>query len=170
MRIELDGLNCLVTGASTGIGAGVARALAAAGARLAITARRQDLLERLAREIAGTGKSEPRIIAHDITLADGPARIARLAREELGRIDILVNAAGGSRPLRLDSGEKAWQEAFDLNFHSARRLTEALIPPMIENRWGRVINITGSMEPRGLNGAVAAKAALHMWAKSPRTA
>ncbi|NAV73947.1 SDR family NAD(P)-dependent oxidoreductase, partial [Salmonella sp. zj-f60] len=46
-----------------------------------------------------------------------------------------------------------------------RRLTTALLPGMRQRRWGRIINISGTMEPRGLNAAVAAKAALHLWAK-----
>jgi 3-oxoacyl-[acyl-carrier protein] reductase len=83
----------------------------------------------------------------------------------LGPIDILVNCAGGSRPTGPEAGEAVWEEAFALNFTAARRLTQALLPAMRARKWGRIVNISGSMEPRGLNAAIAAKAALHLWAK-----
>jgi 3-oxoacyl-[acyl-carrier protein] reductase len=165
MDLELRGRNCLVTGASAGIGAGIARVLAAEGARLAVTARRADRLATLADEIARGGGERPVVIAGDITTVDGVHRIADAAVAALGQVDILVNAAGGSRTLTLDSGDAGWDEAFALNFTSLRRLTEQLVPAMKARQWGRVINITGQMEPRTLNGAVAAKAAVHLWAK-----
>jgi len=68
---------------------------------------------------------------------------------------------------RLSVGDNnaVWEEAFALNFTAARRLSEAMLPAMRARRWGRIINISGSMEPRSLNAASAAKAALHLWAK-----
>jgi 3-oxoacyl-[acyl-carrier protein] reductase len=145
-----------VTGASAGIGAGIVRLLADQGARLAATARRVD-------RIAPHAKVTP--IAGDITDARDVARIADEATAALGRIDILVNCAGGSRPTTIDADDAFWDEAMALNFTSIRRLTTALLPGMRKQRWGRIINISGTMEPRGLNAAVAAKAALHLWAK-----
>jgi len=76
-----------------------------------------------------------------------------------------VNSAGGSRPLSVGDNNAVWEEAFALNFTAARRLSEAMLPAMRARRWGRIINISGSMEPRSLNAASAAKAALHLWAK-----
>lgn len=156
MDFELKDRTCLVTGASAGIGAGIARLLAEQGARIAATARRVD-------RIGLYPNVTP--IAADITSADDLARLVRDAIAALGRVDILVNCAGGSRPTTVDAGEAFWEEAFALNFTSARRLTTALLPDMRRHRWGRIINISGTMEPRGLNAAVAAKAALHLWAK-----
>lgn len=156
MDFELKDRTCLVTGASAGIGAGIARLLAEQGARVAATARRVD-------RIGQHRNVTP--IAADITSADDLARLVRDAIAALGRVDILVNCAGGSRPTTVDAGEAFWEEAFALNFTSARRLTTALLPDMRRHRWGRIINISGTMEPRGLNAAVAAKAALHLWAK-----
>ena len=92
-------------------------------------------------------------------------RIAAEAEAALGHVDILVNNAGGSRPLPTDAADAAWDEAFALNFTAARRLTEALLPAMRQRKWGRIVSISGSMEPRSLNAASAAKAALHLWAK-----
>ena len=77
----------------------------------------------------------------------------------------LVNNAGGSRPLPVDAPDSDWDEAISLNFTRYRQVTHALLPQMIERRWGRIINITGKSEPEGLNAAFAAKAAVHAWAK-----
>jgi len=165
MDLQLQGRTALVTGASMGIGAGIARTLAREGVKVAITARRGELLEQLAAEIEGAGATRPLIILGDITDAADVARIAAEATTALGQVDILVNAAGGSRPIKTDAPDSDWDEAFALNFTSARRLTQALLPAMRERRWGRVVNISGSMEPRSLNSATAAKAALHTWAK-----
>jgi NAD(P)-dependent dehydrogenase (short-subunit alcohol dehydrogenase family) len=80
-------------------------------------------------------------------------------------IDILVSNAGGSRQVPVIAPETTWEEAFALNFSVARRLAEAVLPRMRARCWGRVINISGLMEPRTLNAASAAKAALHLWTR-----
>ncbi len=165
MDLQLEGRTALVTGANIGIGAGIARCLAREGARVVATARRQDLLDQVADEIAATGVARPTTIAGDITSADDVRRIAREAEEKAGPVEILVNCAGGSRPLPIEAGDAEWDEAFALNFTSARRLTAAVLPGMRARRWGRIVNISGTMEPRSLNAASAAKAALHLWAK-----
>jgi 3-oxoacyl-[acyl-carrier protein] reductase len=156
MDYELRGRTCLVTGASSGIGAGVVRLLARQGARVAATARRADKIAPLDGVTA---------IAGDVTDAKDLARIVDETTKALGHIDILANCAGGSRPTGPDADEDVWEEAFALNFTAARLLTKALLPAMRTRKWGRIINISGSMEPRGLNAAIAAKAALHLWAK-----
>ncbi len=156
MDYELQGRTCLVTGASAGIGAGIVRLLAAQGARVAAVARRVDLIER---HVAVTP------IAADVTRADEIGRIVEATTAALGEVEILVNCAGGSRPTTLEADEAFWEEAFALNFTAARRLSTALLPAMRRRRTGRIVNISGTMEPRGLNAAVAAKAALHLWAK-----
>ena len=73
-------------------------------------------------------------------------RDARLCRR-WWPLDILVNNAGGSRRLPVDAAEERWVEAMTLNFTRPRQLAHALLPKMIENRWGRIINITGKSEP-----------------------
>jgi 3-oxoacyl-[acyl-carrier protein] reductase len=156
MDYEIKGRTCLVTGASAGIGAGVARLLAEQGAKVAATARRADRIVRHPSVMA---------IAGDITAAADLARIAAEATRALGQVDILVNCAGGSRPTTVDAGEDFWEEAMALNFTSARRLTTALLPGMRQRRWGRIVNITGTSEPAGTNAASPAKAAVHAWAK-----
>jgi 3-oxoacyl-[acyl-carrier protein] reductase len=160
MDLSLSGRSALVTGASVGIGRAIAAALAREGVRLAVVARRRHLLEELERE---TGKLV--IIECDLLRDDAPEQIARGALEGLGSVEILVNNAGGSRRFTLESSEAQWEEALTLNFTRQRQLAHRLLPQMISRRWGRVINITGKSEPEGLNGAFAAKAAMHSWAK-----
>ncbi|GGF64982.1 3-oxoacyl-ACP reductase [Azorhizobium oxalatiphilum] len=165
MDLQLKGRVALVSGASSGIGAGVARVLAREGARVAITARRAEKLETLADEIAAQGAERPLVVAGDVTSAADVARIAAETSVALGPVDILVNSAGGSRPIPVDAADAVWDEAFALNFTAARRLTEAVLPQMRARGFGRIVNISGSMEPRAMNAAMAAKAALHLWAK-----
>ena len=165
MDLELSGKTALVTGASAGIGQGIALALAAEGVRLAITARRRDRLETLAAEIAAAGAPRPAVIECDFMRDDAPQTIARAALAALGAVEILVNNAGGSRRFELHASEAQWNEALTLNFTRQRQLTDALIDQMIARNWGRVINITGKSEPEGINGAFCAKAAMHSWAK-----
>jgi len=160
MDLGIAGKCALVTGASVGIGRAIAVALAREGVKLAVAARRRALLEDLERE---TGKLV--IIEQDFLAPEAPARIAEAALAGLGRIDILVNNAGGSRRFTLETTEAQWEEALTLNFTRHRQLTQRILPQMIERKWGRIINITGKSEPEGINGAFAAKAAVHSWAK-----
>ena len=160
MDLGLKGKCALVTGASMGIGRASAVALAKEGVKLAVAARRGNLLEELQKEIG------PLVIIEQDFLAEGaPQRIAEAALKGLGRVDILVNNAGGSRRFTLESTDEQWEEALTLNFRRHRQLTHALLGQMMERKWGRIINVTGKSEPEGLNGAFAAKAAMHSWAK-----
>jgi 3-oxoacyl-[acyl-carrier protein] reductase len=161
MDLQLSGRTALVTGASMGIGRGIAKALAAEGVRLAVVARRRNLLEDLQDE---TG-AKLVIIEQDFMQPDAAEKIAKAALDGLGSVDILINNAGGSRKFTLDSSEAQWEEAVTLNFTRQRQLAHRLLQQMMERKWGRIINITGKSEPEGLNGAFAAKAAMHSWAK-----
>ena len=165
MDLALAGRTALVTGASMGIGRAIARGLAAEGVRLAILARRAEQLETLAQEIVAAGGTRPIPIVHDLTAPEAGAKIAEAAFVALGGVEILVNCAGGSRPLPIDAPDAAWDEALTLNFTRQRQLTHALLPQMIAGKWGRIINITGKSEPDRLNAAFSAKAAMHAWAK-----
>jgi 3-oxoacyl-[acyl-carrier protein] reductase len=165
VNFELTGKVAIVTGASAGIGRGVATVLAAEGARTVIVARRRALLETLAAEIQSAGGPTPMIVCADMLQPHAPLEAARSVLEAFGRVDILVNNAGGSRQLSVASTEDEWHEAMTLNFSSVRRLGHAVLPSMIAQRWGRIINITGSFEPPSINGANVAKAGVHAWAK-----
>ncbi|HKW52264.1 MAG TPA: SDR family oxidoreductase [Stellaceae bacterium] len=165
MDLQLEGRTALVTGASMGIGRAIAIALAAEGVKLAVVARRRALLEELAREIEAAQNPRVAIIVEDIMAPDAPQRIGAAAVAALGKVEILVNCAGGSRPLPIDAAEERWEEAMTLNFTRLRQLTHVILPGMIERGAGRIINITGKSEPDRLNAAFAAKAAVHAWAK-----
>jgi 3-oxoacyl-[acyl-carrier protein] reductase len=165
MDLQLGGKIVLITGTSVGIGRETAKTLAAEGARLVLVARRGELLKTLQDEIAATGAARPFAIAQDVTAPDAHTRIHERVMAEIGAIDILVNNAGGSRPLPVDAPDEAWLEAMALNFTAVRRLTHAFLPVMQQRGWGRIINITGTSEPRGLNAAYSAKAAVYAWAK-----
>ena len=166
MDMQLQGRTALVTGASAGIGRGIAKALAAEGVRLAVSARRADKLEELSAEIVAAGGAAPLIIVQDMLHSDAAQRIADAALAGVGAVDILVNNAGGSRSFKeLHVVEAAWDEAMTLNFHRPRQLGQALVDAMIARRWGRIVNITGKSEPDHVNGAFCAKAGMHSWAK-----
>ncbi|MFZ9299303.1 MAG: SDR family NAD(P)-dependent oxidoreductase, partial [Hylemonella sp.] len=166
MDLQLQDKTALVTGASVGIGRAIARVLAAEGVRLAITARRGDKLNELASEIVASGGKAPILIEQDMYADDAAQRLAKAAITGLGRVDILINNAGGSRSFKdLHVSEAQWQEAITLNFHRPRQLGDALIDQMIQGKWGRIICITGKSEPEHINGAFCAKAGIHSWAK-----
>jgi 3-oxoacyl-[acyl-carrier protein] reductase len=161
MELGIRGRTALVTGASMGIGRGIATALAREGVRLAVVARRRNLLEELEKELG----QKLVIIQQDFMVEGAPQAIADAALKGLGSVDILINNAGGSRKFTLEASEEQWEEALTLNFTRQRQLAHKLLAQMMAKKWGRIVNITGKSEPEGLNGAFAAKAAMHSWAK-----
>ncbi len=137
----LAGRVALVTGASGGIGAGLATMLAREGAGVALTARRGDELERVAtaiREAGGTAITVAGDLTDDATLAD----LVATTRAELGPIDILVNNAGHAawKPLEATTIEE-WDRTFAVNVRAAAYLCAAVLPGMQDRRWGRIVNI-----------------------------
>jgi len=161
MDLGLAGKTALVTGASIGIGRGIAVALAREGVKLAVVARRRNLLEELEKEL----KTKLVIIEHDLLSENSVEKISEQALRGLGSVEILINNAGGSRRFTLESNDAQWEEALTLNFTRQRQLTHKLLPQMMARNWGRIVNITGKSEPEGINGAFCAKAAMHSWAK-----
>jgi 3-oxoacyl-[acyl-carrier protein] reductase len=161
MDLGISGKTALVTGASAGIGRAIAKSLAAEGVKLAVVARRRELLETLEKEIG----AKLTIIECDFMKEDAPRTIADAALKGLGAVDILVNNAGGSRKFKLDTDEAQWNEAMTLNFTRQRQLTHRLLEQMMARNWGRIVNLTGKSEPEGINGAFCAKAAMHSWSK-----
>ena len=161
MDLGIAGKTALVTGASAGIGRAIAKSLAAEGVKLAVVARRRNLLETLEKEIG----ARLTIIECDFMKEDAPKTIADAALAGLGSVDILVNNAGGSRKFDLKTTEEQWNEALTLNFTRQRQLTHKLLDQMMAKKWGRIVSLTGKSEPEGINGAFCAKAAMHSWSK-----
>ena len=144
MTAPLNGLTgrvALVTGASGGIGAGLARMLAAEGARVAVTARRARELSQVADSIGSAGGVAVPIAA-DLTDDLSLARLVDRVRESLGPVDILVNNAGHAlwKPLE-DTTLSEWDHTFAVNVRAAAYLCAAVLPGMQSRRFGRIINI-----------------------------
>jgi len=165
MNLQLDGRTCLVTGASAGIGTGIARVMAREGVRLAILARRRAPMEALADEVAAETGKRPAIVVADLMAQEAPETVRAAVNAALGGLDILINNAGlSSRPEPM-APDEVWNAGFDLKFTTVRRLTNAFLPQMRARRWGRIVNITGIVEPRATSAALTACAAVHAWAK-----
>ena len=165
MDLQLEGKSCLVTGASVGIGYGVAKMLAAEGAKVAITARREDLLNGLADEIASSGAERPVVIPSDVTSASAPEVIKKGVYDAYGHLDVLVNNVGAAAGSPMDAPDEVWDNLFDLNFKPTRRLTSAFLPGMLERKYGRIVNLSGTQEPPAASASTAAKAAIQAWSK-----
>lgn len=135
---RLDGRVALVTGASSGFGERFAHVLAAAGARVLVTARRADRLERLVGEIDGA-----RALPGDLTVEADAERIAAEALERHGRVDILVNNAGASDgPARAASESlDEFRRVVDVNLNAVFHLSRLLAPGMIERGRGAIVNV-----------------------------
>jgi 3-oxoacyl-[acyl-carrier protein] reductase len=165
MDLLLRGKAALITGANAGIGNAIARGLAAEGVRVMIAARRHELLDAVAQEIAADGFLEPMTATVDLMQPGAPEKLAAEAERRLGKVDILINSAGGSRPVTYESPEDIWAEGMMLGFTNRRQLAHALLPGMIGRKWGRIISITGPSEYAGMAAGSPAKAGLHAWAK-----
>ncbi len=139
---RLEGKKVVITGASSGIGRAVAVACATAGADVAVVARRQDRLEEVAAEIRAAGQQAVICVAD---VADEAQAVAALeeARAGLGRIDVLVNNAGTNLVNRsiAETTTEEWRRILEINLTSAYVLTKAVLPGMIEQNDGVIINI-----------------------------
>ena len=142
MNSELQGKVALVTGASRGIGRSIALELAAAGCDLLLTARDMTALDGVAAAVRAMGRS-CEIHAADLRGESEPARLASLARERFGRLDILINNAGASRRGSFfEQTEAEWQDGFALKFFAQVRLCRAAWP-LLKAAQGSVVAIGG---------------------------
>ena len=146
---DLTGMTALVTGASGGIGSAVAKALAAQGARVALSGTREDALKAVAAEIGGDTVILP------CNLGDSAAVDALVPRavEALGQLDILVNNAGVTRDnLVMRMKDEEWSDVIRINLEAAFRLIRASAKPMMKARFGRIITITSVVGTTGNPG------------------
>lgn len=165
MNFELNGKTCLVTGASAGIGVGIAQVMAREGVTLAILARRREPMEALADAIKAEVGRRPTVIVADLMDKTAPETVRAAVHAAMGPLDILVNNAGLSSKPETMASDEVWNAGFDLKFTTVRRLTNAFLPDMRARRWGRIINVTGIIEPLATSAALTACAAVHAWGK-----
>ena len=145
MDFGLKGKRALVAGASSGLGAATALALAAEGCRVVINGRDEERLARSAAKIKEATGQEPGMAVGDLSKAADRVKAINAAREQLheGGIDILVCNTGGPPPGQfLDLPGSAWTEAGQLLLESAVGLTRAVLPDMVERKFGRLVYVT----------------------------
>lgn len=147
MTFELNGKRALVTGSSSGIGAGIATALAGEGVSVVVHGRNAERAEAVAGQIRADG-GKVAVAIGDLAIEDGAARVAEAAAAAFGGIDILVNNAGGAS----ETGKQSWFDlpvaewgvTYQRNVVSAGYVIHALVPAMKENGWGRIIQIASA--------------------------
>lgn len=155
MDLGIRGKTAIVCGASRGLGRGSAEKLAEAGVDIVLNARSRPELEKAAEEIAQAHGVKVVAVAADVTTPEGRDELLAACPAP----DILVNNAGGPPPgMWYDWGEAEWQGAIRANMLSPIHLITAVLPGMIERKWGRIVNITsGSVKSPipelGLSGA-----------------
>ncbi len=162
-RFRVDDQVAVVTGAGRGIGAATAIALAQAGADVVLSARHADQLEKVAAQIAETGR-RALVVPADLMELEAAEGLAHKAFQEFGRLDIVVNNVGGTIPnALLDTTPEYLEEAFHFNVSTAHALIRAAVPHMLKGAGGSVVNISsvvGRVSGRGYLAYGTAKAAL----------
>jgi 3-oxoacyl-[acyl-carrier protein] reductase len=146
---DLTGKSALVTGASGGIGAAIARALHAQGAAVALSGTKVEALESLAAELG------ERAFVTPANLSDTAATeaLVKTAEAALGQVDILVNNAGLTRDgLAMRMKDEDWQLVLEVNLTAGFRLSRAVLRGMMKRRWGRIIGITSIVGVTGNPG------------------
>lgn len=171
-RFRLTDKVAVITGAGRGIGAATAVALAEAGADVVIAARTESQLQDVAKVVANAGR-RAHVIAADLSEEDAIRGLASAARDEFGRLDIVVNNVGGTFPCTyLDTSTKFLERAFHFNVSTAHALTTSAVPVMLAGDGGAVVNISsvmGRVPGRGFLAYGTAKAALAHYTRMAAT-
>jgi 3-oxoacyl-[acyl-carrier protein] reductase len=157
---DLTGRGALITGASGGIGAAIARVLHAAGARVALSGTRAPALEALQAELGARAFVAPA----DLSQPEAADALVKQAEQALGAVDILVNNAGVNRDMLLMRlTDKDWQTVLEVDLNAAFRLSRSALRGMVKRRWGRIVGIgsvVGTIGNPGQANYAAAKAGL----------
>jgi 7-alpha-hydroxysteroid dehydrogenase len=160
---RLDGKVAIVTAAGRGIGARIATAFAEVGADVVIGARTEEQLRDVAAQVEALGRRAV-VVPGDLSTREAMGTLVDAAIDELGRIDIVVNNAGGSMPQPfMDTTEKAFDHALRWNVTTAFNLSQLAVPHLLEQGGGSILNITsvaGSFADRGFAAYGTAKGAL----------
>jgi len=163
---DLTGKNALVTGASGGIGADIARALHEAGATVALSGTREAPLQELAAELG----DRAHVVTCNLSDAAAVEALPKDAAAAMGSVDILVNNAGITRDnLAMRMSDDEWSQVIDVNLTSTFRLCRGVLRGMMKARWGRIVNISSIVGSTGNPGQVnysAAKAGMVGLSKS----
>ncbi|HYG85187.1 MAG TPA: 3-oxoacyl-[acyl-carrier-protein] reductase [Azospirillum sp.] len=147
---DLTGKCALVTGASGGIGASIAKALHGQGATVALSGTRVEALEKVAAEL---GSERVRITPGNLSDAAAADQLVKDAESAMGQIDILVNNAGLTRDqLAMRMKDEDWNQVLEVNLTAAFRLSRAVLRGMMKRRWGRIIGITSIVGVTGNPG------------------
>ena len=150
----LQGRIALVTGASQGIGRACALELARAGATVALAARNEAKLAEVSEEISAAG-GQAVAFALDVASEESIKTGAKAVLERFGKVEILVNNAGITRDGLMMAMKRAdWDDVLGTNLTGAFLLTQALLRPMLKNRWGRIVNVTSVVGRTGQAGQV----------------
>lgn len=141
----------LVSGASSGIGEMIARTLAAQGAAVALLARREDALRRVAKDIEDDGGTACPVVA-DLTDSGAVSAAVGEAAATLGPVDLLVHCAAEARDqvFLCDQTEEVWQRTIDINLNGAFRLCHEVVPDMMRRRRGSIVLVSSVAGKRGL--------------------
>lgn len=160
----------IICGASRGIGRAAMEALAASGASVLAIARNRDALDQACREVAERTGAECLPLVGDVADPLLPSVAVAQAQSRWGRLDIVVNNAGGPPMMTLaKADDAAWHAALELSLMSAVRFTRAASGPMISQKWGRIISITSTIarEPTpAMVLSATARAGLHAFMKA----
>lgn len=146
---NLEGKNALITGASGGIGADIARQLHAAGATVGLSGTRVAPLEELAAELG----ERAHVLPCNLSDAEAVTALPKQAAEAMGSVDILVNNAGVTKDnLFMRMSDEEWSTVLDINLTSTMRLCKGVMRGMMKSRWGRIINISSIVGATGNPG------------------
>lgn len=162
MELGLKDRKVLITGAGRGIGRAVALEFAKEGARVALVSRTESDLKNLLKRLGGK-KGDHTYAVADLTKKDSPQKVFKKIEKEFGNVDILINNVGDSLSIKDPLCPLSdWHKVLRINLEIAIELSNLVIPKMLKNKWGRIVNVasTASMENNGPVTYCTAKAAL----------